>query len=147
MPSDEKLASKWTRSRAIQIRTIIERMGLCGCGSGAHWACVLTLLERAEDHDKNGSFYQWAKGADDPRDAWVEFGAKVLDSWDLIEHGTGIGYAWLTDDGKLLLDFLRDFGTEDHDMNDGTGHPMWSIEFSWELEKKDGDTYDEWAKR
>ncbi len=67
------------------------------------------LLERAEDHDKNGGFYD----AEDAEYTWLEFGAKVIDAAGLIEHGTGIGWAWLTEEGKLLLKFLREFGLSD----------------------------------
>ena len=137
------LIEKWPRKKALQLRGIIERMDLCACGTDAHWVIVLKLLEMAEDHEKNGSFY----GNDgDPTQPWVEFGAKVLNSWDLLEHGTGIGYAWLTDDGKVLLEFLRDFGIEDHDFNEGTGQPDWSIEFSWSETPAENDSYSEWEK-
>lgn len=122
------LVKKWPRDKALKIRTIIDRMNLCGCGSNAHWECVLELLQEAETHSDHG-FY---------RDKWYEFGAKVLDSWGLLDHGTGIGFAWLTEDGKLLLEFLHDFGLEDADMNDETGHPCWAAEFSWEEQPAEG---------
>lgn len=139
----QEIIDKWPRSKAAKIRTIIGRLDLCGCGTNAHWEIVLKLLEMAEDHDKNGSFY----GPDGSELAtWIEFGAKVLDSWDLTEHGTGIGGAWLTDEGKLLLEFLRDFGTEDHDMNDNSGQPVWATEFSWTETPKDDDWYSEWTR-
>lgn len=110
---------------------------MCGCGTDAHWECVLELLGEAEKHSDRG-FY---------RDKWYEFGAKVLDGWELVEHGTGIGWAWLTDDGKLVLEFLQDFGTEDHSWDEGTGHPAWSIEYSWSAVKASQviDSYEEWA--
>ena len=131
------LSEKWPREKALKIRTIISRMKLCGCGTDAHWQCVFELLCEAESHTKEG-FY---------RDKWFEFGAKCIDSWDLIDHGTGIGRAWLTEDGKLLLQFLRDFGLEDWRTDDDSGHPLWSVEFSWEADAKDGDTYSEWVAR
>lgn len=134
-PSPEMVA-RWPRNKADQIRKIIERISICGCGSDAHWECILELLCEAEQHKDKG-FY---------RDKWFEFGAKVLDSWELLEHGTGIGWAWLTDDGKLLLEFLREFGTEDHDMNDDSGHPIWSIEHSWGDPGEADDWYGQWAK-
>lgn len=71
----------------------------------------MLLLDRAENTLKEGkSFYQ---EADDASGRWVEFGAKVLGSYDLLEHGSGIGYAWLTDDGTKLLEWLRQHGTDD----------------------------------
>jgi len=130
------MAIKWPRPKALKIRSIIEKMGICACGTNAHWECVKELLEGAIEHKDRG-FY---------RDNWFEFGAKVLDSWGLLEHGTGIGYAWLTGDGRLLLEFLQDFGLDDHCMDTGAGHPMWAVEFSWGEEAEDGDTYWEWEQ-
>ena len=112
-------------------------MALCGCGSGDGYECVLELLCEAENHTTEG-FY---------RDKWFEFGAKVIDSWNLTEHGTGIGFGWLTDDGKLLLQFLRDFGNEGNNLCEGTGHPEWSVEFSWTLEGNEKDSYSSWVEK
>ena len=133
-----KLPEKWPRGKALKIREIIERLRLCPCGSTAQWDCILELLSEAETHTDRG-FY---------RDKWFEFGAKVLGSWDLIDHGTGIGFAWLSDDGRLLLEFLRDFGVEDYCMDDGSGtHPLWSIELDWDETQNDTDAYAEWAAK
>lgn len=105
----------WNRE---EITRILGKLDLCECGSGSAstWAIVLLLLDRAErnhacgaEEAKAACFYDEADGASA---LWVEFGAKVLDSWCLLEHGTGIGHAWLTRDGEMLLAFLRDFGTE-----------------------------------
>lgn len=137
-----EVSNRWNRSDALAVRGIIERINFCGCGTDAHWRVTKLLLEKAEDHNANGSFY-------DEKDAvvpWVEFGAKVLDSFGLTEHGTGIGWAWLTDDGKLLLRFLRDFGTESYCMDDGTGQPEWAYEFSWTGNAVEHDSFDEWEK-
>ena len=139
--------SDWTRADALRVREIIERMKLCGCGTDAAWEIVSFLLERG-NRDEVGwladkGFYS---SADDASEKWVEFGAKVLGGWDLLEHGGGIGGAWLTDDGKLLLRFLRDFGLEGHDMEENTGHPLWSVEFSWDENAKPNDTFSEWER-
>lgn len=129
------LVEKWPRAKALKLRAIRARLNLCGCGSSSHWQLISELLREAQSHTHDG-FY---------RDPWFEFGAKVLDSWDLLDHGTGIGFAWLTEDGELLLEFLQDFGTEEPDMNDDSGHPFWSIEFSWTVDAKETDSYSEWA--
>lgn len=96
--------TEYTKHEQQWLRHLIsDRIGLCGCGSSM-WPLIKHLLEIAEDHDKKGGFY-------DPEDAqwpWLEFAAKVLDIWKLCEHGRSIGYQWLTDDGKKLLEFLRD---------------------------------------
>lgn len=145
------MAGKWNRTDALKLREIVERINFCGCGTNAHWECVLELLERAENHDAKGSFYRFFNEKDraDPRDPWIEFGAKCLDSWDLIDHGTGIGWAWLTDDGKLLLRFLREFSTDDqveHTATDGKW-PLWAVEFGWTSEAKPGDAFAEWEAK
>ena len=129
------LTEKWPRGKALALRGIVGRLNLCACGSSAHWECLLDLLAEAENHSDRG-FY---------RDKWFEFGAKVLDGWALLEHGGAIGFAWLTCDGELLLEFLRDFGTEDHDLNDDSGHPGWSVEFSWDETENEHDEYSRWA--
>lgn len=127
MPEAEKM-SEWSRLDRIAVRDAFERMDLCGCGSSSHMHIIFMLLERAEDHDSKGSFHD---KAEDASGGWVEFGAKCLDSWDLIEHGTGIGWAWLTDEGKLVLRFLREFGLDDIDPT----WPDWQSDFSCDGEE------------
>jgi hypothetical protein len=137
---NKSMACKWPRSKAAKIRSIIEEMNLCGCGTDAHWVVVQRILDlAAKPHDEREGkgFYQ---------DEWWEFSAKVMDGWGLLEHGGGIGGAWITDDGRLLLEFLRDFGTDDYDMNDDSGQPVWATEFSWEETPKPDDWYAEWEK-
>ena len=132
---------KWPRSKALKIREILERISVCGCGTAAHWQCVFDLLTEAENNSNDRlsekGFY---------RDQWFEWGAKVLDKWGLLEHGTGIGWAWLTDDGKMVLEFLRDFGLAEGCVTDDVGHPMWSYEFGWDEKEEPKDSYSEWMK-
>ena len=92
-----------------EAKVFLEKVKLCGCGN-SNWPIILYLLEIAEDHDKRGSFYQLEDGA---VLGWREFGAKVLDDWGLIEHGTGIGWAWLTAEGVSLLAWIRANGTDE----------------------------------
>ena|ERR1700760_4421404 len=134
------LLEKWPREKALCLRNIIQRMGsVCGCGNSTEFECILELLKEAENHTENG-FY---------RDKWFEFAAKVLDSWDILEHGSSIGFAWLTEDGKLLLEFLNDFGTESYNMEDDSGHPEWAHEFGWDTEPADwsSDSYLRWEEK
>lgn len=92
-----------------QIRHAFSDLGLCGCGSDDKHAILLAMLERAE---AKGSFYEPLGDLLNARA--VEFIADVMSSsrWDLLEHGTGIGCAWLTEKGELLLRFMRKFGTD-----------------------------------
>ena len=138
------LTDKWPRAKAFRVRPIIDRLRLCGCGSDAHWECVIELLSEAEAHSGDTP----VPGPGFYRDKWFEFGAKVLDSWELLDHGTSIAWAWLTEDGALLLEFLRDFGTEGYNFEGTTGHPLWSIEYGWpEVEVKgEHDAYIEWRE-
>ncbi len=104
---------------------ILDKLGLCTCGTSAHWMAVLRLLEIAEENGVYSGDYAdfaqsaitgdvggFASGAESD-EIWIEFGAKVLDTWGLIEHGAVIDYAWLTKEGKLVLEFLREYGTDE----------------------------------
>jgi hypothetical protein len=128
--------STWTRQEGIKIRSIIDKMDVCSCGSNAIWECILEILKEADSE----------AGSNFCRDKWIEFGAKALDSWGLLEHGQSIRSAWPTDDGRLLLRFITDFGLEGHNFNDGSGQPGWSIEFSWDDPGTDDDTFGRWLK-
>lgn len=132
------LIDKWTREKAFKLFQISSRMNLCSCGTDTHWECVLEVLEDASSgpgvHRKIWS------------DPWFEFSAKVLDGWGLLEHGGSIGGAWLTNDGKLLLEFLRDFGVTTYIGENGEGHPEWAGACHWELELDgDCDAYQAWV--
>ena len=89
-------------------------MQLCGCGTDSKYEIVKSMLERAE---ARGSFYEPL--GDTLSAEAVEFIAHVMDHWKLLEHGGSIGYAWLTENGETILQFLRDHGT------DTDTWPMW----------------------
>lgn len=133
------VVTRWPRLKALKVRDIIDSLSICGCGTSTHWECILELLTEGEKHLADGpseSFY---------RDKWFEFGAKVLDAADLLEHGSAIGYAWLTEDGIVLLEFLREFGILDHDELTSAGHPAWASEFSWGAREDQRDAYGLWV--
>jgi hypothetical protein len=111
------------------IREVVsEKLPLCNCGSES-WELVRELLENAEKGHDEGKvcFYEAWKDAS-PR--WVELVAKVLDSVDLIEHGSSIGWCSLTDKGKLVLNFLRKYSCYTNNW------PEWSYVFR--VGQKDG---------
>ena len=87
----------------------------CNCGSAIVDDVIGAVLERAESHtDENAtegnSFYD---PLDDAPAEWGEFAAHILDAADLLDHGSSIGWAWLTEDGQLFLKFLRYYGTQE----------------------------------
>lgn len=100
---------------------IVSRIGICDCGAGDGWMLIRDLLRRARDRmsgESKLSFYDpmhihyREAPALIPAEA-VEVLAKWLDSYQcgLLDHGTGIGGAFLTRDGELLLRFLDECGT------------------------------------
>src|ERR1700761_7086716 len=98
-----------------QLKEIFARLGLCECGSEADWIVILEFLERANNfeaiHSNSGSLT--CSSHPDANERFVEFVVKVLDSWNLIDHGDNISNgAWLTDDGRVLQQWLRTYGTD-----------------------------------
>lgn len=102
----------------------LSKLDLCGCGSGSEFEIVVLLLDRAKrnqdqpkfEFDESLSFYA---PCEDASGRWMEFGAKVLDGAGMLEHGTGIGCAWLTDEGNLFLQFLQEYGTDTNKWPEG----------------------------
>lgn len=78
----------------------IERLAkvFCGCATAANtWGAVLAELERLDRVEFK---------ADD------DLVSAIVDYLDLSEHGVSIRGGWLTDDGKVALDFLRTYGID-----------------------------------
>lgn len=102
--------SEYTQKQQRELRHILSgNVKFCGCGSDeSKWALLKKLLERAEDA-KGPSFYE---PLDDIPGYAVEFMAHALDGWGLLEHGSSIGYCWLTDKGKKVLAWIRANGVD-----------------------------------
>lgn len=77
---------------------------LCGCGSGDDFELILDVLRwsavnsddkerHREPYLQSGCYCSIAH----------EMAAKILNHVGLVEHGTGIGWPWITEDGKKLL--------------------------------------------
>jgi hypothetical protein len=110
----------WTPEKQKQIYEIIDRMGLCECGTGENYNPVEECLQRARD---KGCMYETSDSPDiAPAPKGMYFVSKVCDSWGLLEHGTGCGWPWMTEDGELLLAFLEEFNQE------GKEFPDWAFE-------------------
>jgi len=99
-----------------EIRHILDDVGFCGCGSSDKYEILKGLLERAV---VGGRFDEPLGDAFSGRA--VEFIADVMSSshWDLLDHGTSLGGSWLTERGKVLLQFFQDFGAN------AEGWPGW----------------------
>lgn len=104
----------------------------CGCGDPAAsvrliydvLAAINRRCERSQDLDL---FNQAHKAALDaiwreesaaldallPSRGIYYFVLYMLDHWDLLEHGTAIGGAWMSDKGKALLAVLEDDRADD----------------------------------
>lgn len=78
-------------------------LNLCGCGSDKPVELLYECLLWAAMGGPNQK--GWEKGF--YRDVGAELAAKLLDSYGLLEHGTGIGWAWITEDGKRLLNLIE----------------------------------------
>ena len=128
----------------LVIRTLINKVPLCGCGSSSEmWTIVRDVLARAPGHT-DLSFFEPMPERDLSATA-VEFVAQVLSETGLLEHGSSIGFAWLTPGGEMLLAFLREYGTESHL---GGPWPEWALAcdasepfcMTWEELRKAGIT-------
>lgn len=115
--------AEYTKEHQRRLRHLLsDRIGLCGCGTGDTWPLLLSMLERAENHTSRGYFTDPL--GDIPANA-IEFIAHVMDSWELLEHGSGIGSAWLTQDGIEVLTFLRRWGTDPGEMGNSIWPEWW----------------------
>lgn len=109
----------------LMIRSCINRVPLCGCGSvEAMWEIVREVLKRSQAiqvRNDNWRADASAQAVDckgfydsmpeyDLSGTAVEFIAQVLDTAGFMEHGTSIAWAWPTARGKVLLAFLDKHG-------------------------------------
>lgn len=81
---------------------------ICGCGTSAPAELLdETLRFCAMTHEEREKFPEWKEGC--YRSAGHELAAKVLDHCDLVTHGTGIGWPWVTSKGEMFLRLLNEF--------------------------------------
>ena len=118
------------KRRELEIRSALQRVPICGCGSSDElWGLVRDILGRSlditdtwdrqrDEERRTGAPVPLARASgfyepmgDLPALA-VEFAAHVLSHVDLLEHGSSVQCAWLTAPGKLVLLFLRKFGCD-----------------------------------
>lgn len=94
----------WDEKRQSQIFDLFCKIQICGCGTNKEWEVVLIFLKRAKEENLN-----LLDKIDNIPESWIEFGAKALDTWGLIDHNYSIGSSSLTDEGRLLIKFLEEF--------------------------------------
>jgi hypothetical protein len=101
----------------------LEHLGLCGCGDpGGAWRLLLDLLEHFDSPDWEQAGRKLTMLIGTP--PAIHFVLSSLDHAELIEHGSSIGYSWLTAKGKWVLWALSTVGVEDlDDRLDEHGYP------------------------
>jgi hypothetical protein len=107
-------------------------MGLCGCGRADKYELIRELLERTADGGRlDKPFGRLDKPFDYISERAAEFIADVMSSakWDLLEHGGSVRFSCLTERGKCLLAFLRDYGNDAH----RSLWPGWVFDFTDEV--------------
>ena len=78
--------------------------------STTKYEIILSLLKKNNNHELN-SFYD--KLINIPENI-IKLLTLILNSWGLLDHGTDISFAWLTEDGEIIMEFLRNFGTDEN---------------------------------
>jgi len=94
-------------------------LGFCGCGEPAKALTFLKEVLQAyaiEDFDRRWDAVRWILDFDvedgsAPGIAWTYL--YWLSSIELIEHGSSLPGAWLTEEGENLLAALEHYGTDD----------------------------------
>lgn len=103
---------------------LYEKLGICGCGSPWVTANVIKDLLNILYKYETARNRDWQEAYDDKMssikslcgvviennnnyDGLVQFMMYMLDDKGFLEHGTGIGGAWLTNEGKMFLHVLN----------------------------------------
>lgn len=95
----------------------IKAMRFCGCGNpdDAYGALRDTLDAYDNDEARGG----WDGRVQRTKDWWAKLGdgyahllLYFIDAAGLLEHGGSVGGSWLSEDGKLVLGFLRQWGVD-----------------------------------
>lgn len=87
---------------SIQDLRVFLQEWFCGCGSPDDAAATLMRILRAQHDSQYGPLQALA-----PDDGIYYLTLYSLDHFRLIEHGSSIAYAWLTDKGKAVLGALE----------------------------------------
>jgi len=90
-------------------------IGLCNCGSPSWTIDVIELVLKSQLSSKkirfiNNEIYEklgTTRYVDGPIQGLIDFVLYILDDKGFLNHGSSIGGAWLTDQGKELLKLLE----------------------------------------
>lgn len=93
-----------TNTDSIILPSSIAKIGsiFCGCSDPQlAWQWVFDYLEAKE----NGHFHHPEEGSE-------MIAVYLMDHLQMTEHGVSVAGAWLTDEGKEALAFLKEHGTD-----------------------------------
>jgi hypothetical protein len=123
---DDKLAE-------LDIRTALSKLPLCGCGRADKMREIVrdVLARAAQPWPKDGRTRRIsldeAMPQHDLSDIAVEFVAQALSETGHLEHGGSVGGSWLSEAGRLVLDFLREYGCDPGNIGDeAASWPAWA---------------------
>jgi len=86
-----------------------EKIGLCGCGDPDSVMDKIRVLLKIIRDNKEEQL-QEAFGVSNIYDnELLLFMIYILNDKDILEHGTGVGGSWLTEEGRMLLYVLENF--------------------------------------
>ena len=105
------LDDDWQDIEAVE-DVFIFGLCLCGCGSGEDFALLKEVLVftslTPEERDARNAL----EGKGTYLSAGHELAAKVLNRSGWIEHGTGIGWPWITEKGQKVLALIEELERE-----------------------------------
>lgn len=105
--------------RRFEAFELYNALGICGCGiPGEAYEKVYNMLARARDHKNLIEVSE-----DDPDLGYQYFMAYILDDRVFIAHGFNIDYAWITEKGLALMEFIELIRSHDYEYGeypDGT---------------------------
>lgn len=104
---------------------LYEDLGTCGCGTPDDTIKVLQIVLTSHSVDHNRIDWWEAKskmlndicGIDRNKNSnyngLIQFVQYILDDHKFMEHGSSIGGAWLTEKGKIFLEIINEYFSEE----------------------------------
>lgn len=101
---------------------VLDKLGFCGCGSPEDVLKllkeVLEILDMRNPRDKDSWQISYKKLEERfyKDDTLLTFFLYWLDDKELTEHGGSVGGSWLSSEGKILLEKLRNIPENDYEL-------------------------------